>query len=117
MTANANDAERVFQLKNTLYIPDLRTNLVSVGRITDKGHKVIFDKIKAEIVNGKGDVLLTAVRRDDLYYFKDLNGAECNRISETKSSTGSTKKGSLEDWHIRMGHMNLRSLREAVKSG
>ncbi|KMQ91542.1 retrovirus-related pol polyprotein from transposon tnt 1-94 [Lasius niger] len=33
---------------DTLYVPDLRTNLISVGKITDKGFRVTFDKEKTE---------------------------------------------------------------------
>lgn len=95
MIANTIDAERVFKLKNTLYVPDLRTNLVSVGKVIDNGYEVIFDQMKAEIVNGKGDVLLTPDRRGDIYYIQDLK-SECNSIYEAKSSTSSGEKTHLK---------------------
>lgn len=60
------------KFENTLFVPDLRTNLISVGKVTDKGHTVIFNKCKAEIVDCKGKVLLTAERKRDLYYFKSF---------------------------------------------
>lgn len=30
---------KAIELSDTLFIPDLRVNLISVGKITDKGHK------------------------------------------------------------------------------
>lgn len=39
------------KLIDALHVPDLRTNLMSVGKITDKGYRVIFEKDSAEIIN------------------------------------------------------------------
>ena len=61
------DGERkVITLNDTLYVTDLHTNLVSIGKIADKGHNVLFSKTKAEVINHDGDVLLTAKRENDL---------------------------------------------------
>ncbi|XP_036345982.1 uncharacterized protein LOC118755242, partial [Rhagoletis pomonella] len=35
------DGERQIEFKNTLFVPDLRTNLISVAKITDKGQLVM----------------------------------------------------------------------------
>ena len=32
----------VITLKNTLYVPDLRSNLMSIAKIMDRGHEVIL---------------------------------------------------------------------------
>lgn len=114
MTGNTSKS---IKLDDTLYVPDLRTNLISVSKITDKGHNVIFDKNKAEVIDNSGNVLLTAKRERDLYYFQKIVNPECKKICETNSTMRTPKKNSLEDWHIKMGHLNLQSLREATRTG
>lgn len=46
----------------------LRTNLLSVGKITDRGYKVTLDKEKVVVVDKKGNTILTAERKNSLYY-------------------------------------------------
>jgi len=56
------------QLKNTLHVPDLRSNLMSVAKIVDAECTVTFDKNRAEVRKKKDhDVLLIADRIGDLY--------------------------------------------------
>lgn len=102
--------------KDTLYVPDLRTNLISVGKITSKGHKVIFSNTKAEVVDCAGKVLLIANREKDLYYVRKSVNPECKNVAESDIKIEVPKKNSLEDWHIKMGHLNIQSLKSAIKS-
>ncbi|KRY44403.1 hypothetical protein T03_6890 [Trichinella britovi] len=39
------------KLDNTLYVPDLRSNLLSVAKITEEGFQVIFQENSAIITN------------------------------------------------------------------
>lgn len=41
-------------LENTLHVPDLCTNLLSVNKIIDRGFKVIFEKKSARIIDRDG---------------------------------------------------------------
>ncbi|KAG5325891.1 MOS1T transposase, partial [Pseudoatta argentina] len=43
-TGDVNGITKRVSVKDTLHVPELRTNLLSVGKITDRGYKVIFDK-------------------------------------------------------------------------
>jgi len=63
-------ARRV-KFNNTLFVPDLRTNLVSVAKIADKGHVVSFHKDFAIAKDQCGQVRLTADREGDLYYVRE----------------------------------------------
>lgn len=54
----AGNTKKYVKFENSLYVPDLRTNLISVGKVTDSGHSVIFDKNQAEIVDSGGNILL-----------------------------------------------------------
>lgn len=54
LMTNVNGCEKIVEFRDALYVPDLRTNLISVGRITHKGHTVIFDKTSAKVIDNKG---------------------------------------------------------------
>lgn len=60
------DASGDRKVKNTLYVPDLRVNLISIGKITDKGREVIFTDKKAEVVESSGYELLNMKRENEL---------------------------------------------------
>lgn len=93
------------RLENTLYVPNLRTNLLSVAKITDHGYNVKFTKNKAFIINKRNrKVLGIADRKGDLYFI------------EKEEETNLIKDGSkIQDWHYKLGHLNQKSLQEVLK--
>lgn len=107
---------KIVELSDTLFVPDLRTNLISISRITDAGHNVTFSANRAKVLDRDGNVLIEAIRENGLYYLQCSNNPEC-KISESTVSSRNPKENSIEDWHIRMGHLNIKFLKEAVKSG
>ncbi|KAG8234854.1 hypothetical protein J437_LFUL014703 [Ladona fulva] len=54
VAVNEND-RRLVEFKDTLYVPDLRNNLVSVSKITDKGYSVAFKEDVAVLSNPNGE--------------------------------------------------------------
>lgn len=44
LVGNVFGKNKHFDLNNALHVPDLRTNVMSVGKITDKGHEVLFKR-------------------------------------------------------------------------
>jgi len=67
-TANVSGTEKTVFFLDTLYVPHLRTNLISVSRITDKGYSVIFDKDQDLVIDEAGNRMFVAERVNDLYY-------------------------------------------------
>lgn len=51
LVTRMNNNDKTINLSEVLHVPDLRTNLLSVGKIVDKGYRVTFDKYKAEVIN------------------------------------------------------------------
>ncbi|XP_049316543.1 uncharacterized protein LOC125779311 [Bactrocera dorsalis] len=90
------DGQRVVELQNTLLVPELRTNLVSVAKITNKGHKVTFTKDGAFVFNASDEITLIADGMGDLYYVRQ--SSECASIQ--------AKCSELLKWHYRLGHLN-----------
>lgn len=103
-----------FRLNNTLLVPDLRTKLMSVGKITDRGFSVTFDKDQAKVREKDGTVRLIANRIDGLYYVSEESSQ--GREDFREMAWSSKKIESLETWHRRLGHLNERYLIEAVKN-
>lgn len=92
-------------LKDTLFIPNLRSNLLSVAKMTDYGHEVVFKKNGAIIVNAKKEKIIEAKRVADLY------------VIEEKSETANiacAKKNSWQKLHENFGHLNMGDLKDLV---
>lgn len=89
-------------LENTLFVPNLRTNLVSVSKITDRGHEVTFKRNRAVVKDANGSIRMVADRVGDLYYMRIAEKAHA--VIEDRSQQG------LKLWHSRMGHVNVRDL-------
>lgn len=97
----------IVTLSRVLHVPDLRTNLLAVSKITDHGHTVIFKKDSAKVINNKGDVLIAANREADLYVV--------NTKRENANATEDAKCSTLTTWHERLGHVNERDLKIALR--
>lgn len=97
-------------ITNVLYVPGLKKNLFSEGTITNKDMKIIKTSDNAKIYNRDGTLVAMAVRTSNNLYqmlFKTIKPFEAN--------TASTN--SIKLWHERMGHINLKSLKELSDKG
>jgi len=97
-------------LQDTLFVPDLRTNLLSVGKIADRDYTVVFDKDAAKVLDKDGDRVLTAKRVNGLYYVNSDGVENCKASVESERTT-------LLQWHRRLGHLNFKDLIEASRCG
>lgn len=96
--------DRTIRLENTLHVPDLRNNLISVSKITDAGHSVTFTKNQATIKDKNDEKLLVADRMGDLYFLRETQEGN---ICATSSNV---EKSQMTIWHQRMGHVNSDDL-------
>jgi len=58
-------------LTQALHVPELRTNLKSVSKITDQRQEVTFKKNVAYVKNKKQEILAIAARKRDLYFVQE----------------------------------------------
>ncbi|KAL1467807.1 hypothetical protein MTO96_025945 [Rhipicephalus appendiculatus] len=87
-------------LEDVLYVPDLNGNLLSVGRIEERGFYVTFAEGKAEVTMDTGELILTATQEGRLYSVKEA----------TKSTMmAQTKNTAL--WHRRLGRLHYDAVR------
>lgn len=101
-------------LENTLHVPDLRTNLLSVSKITDRGFKIIFQKESARVIDPDGITKFAATRIDGLYYLQE-DKYDC-RAAINKFDRISTES-STEIWHCKMGYVNIGDLLTCNREG
>ena len=89
-------------LKNVLYTPSLKANILSLGRLDEEGYDIRLRKGFLTIHDDKG-FLLTKVQRSSgrLYHLKLDIIEHCLQISEDRTWL----------WHKRYGHLNLASLK------
>lgn len=93
-------------LHDTLYVPNLRTNLVSVSKITDNKMKIIFNNKSAVVTNADGKTVMVADRIGDLYFVREKNHAEQAQIvTRATSQVKLVTKNSSSLWHKRLGHL------------
>lgn len=82
-TAEVDGKVKNVSLTNMLYVPDLRANLLSVAKMTNKGCEVLFTKHRAIVTGSDGSVKLTADRSGDVFYVRETKREECRKISNT----------------------------------
>ena len=96
-----------FNLTNVLKIEGLSRNLISEGQLDSKGCKIETGRGRKTVYSPDGKVCFVAYLRDGLYIYKP---------TEIESFlAGSKPTSSLELWHMRMGHLNVRDLKELTR--
>lgn len=98
--------EKNFTFENTLLVPSLRSNLLSVAKIVDKGNTVVFTNTGASVKDPRGNVRLTAKREGNLF------------ILHTKPEIESAVSNDNVDfvkWHKRLGHLNCKEMNIMVQ--
>ena len=93
-----------------IHVPDLRTNLLSVGKITEKGFSVTFNRNSASIIDDDGNTKFVAKRIDGLYYLEGNARSECRLTLHRKIQNGISTDSEIVKWHRRLGHLNLKDL-------
>lgn len=96
-------SKNMVKLKDTMYVPALRNNLMSVSTITDNGYIVVFDEYRATIKRRDGSTALTATKKNQLYVVDETN----NRAMATRD----VNDDKMTRWHQRYGHLNISDLK------
>lgn len=81
---------------------------MSVARMMDRGHEIIFSKDHAIVQDLRGNVKMFAERRGNLFFIK-VSHQEANAATDVKN-----KK--IELWHRRFDHLNFRDLHAMKKN-
>ena len=74
--------------------------------MTDSGHKVMFKKDNAYVVDSSRQIVAVGERQGNLYFVREA--PESTRLVQTPQTT-------LQMWHERMGYLNEASLKLMIK--
>ena len=93
-------------ITEVLYVPNLNKNLFSEGIIAKKGMKIVKEGINAIVYNNKIPVATATRKENNLYHmeFKTVLTQEANVVT----------RDSLRKWHERLGHINVKCIKEMV---
>lgn len=95
------------RIKNSLHVPKLQANLLSVSKLVSSGMKVQFNMDGCTLRAPNGEVLAVAPLEGNLYEvtFTKVHEADAAHLVQS-----SMKNGAIELWHRRLGHLNKRSV-------
>jgi len=102
ITVSNGKQDKTITLQNALYVPTLRTNLMSITKIVDKKHQVLFTEKQAYVKDAFGKVKMVADRVGDLFYLRESENT-------TYVVTSDTSENSTE-WHRKLGHLNWKDM-------
>lgn len=91
----------LIQVRNVLFVPELKTNLLSVSKIIQSGCKVIFNESGCQIYNPSNKLVAQARLINATYL---LNTYQEMQVMMAKADDDTYL------WHQRMGHLNFQSL-------
>ena len=101
-------------LTNTLYVPNLGTNLLSVPAMVDKGATLTFNGNTCTVTN-KGKAIIKG-QRDGKSYTLSVLTVNPNDEAQARIAKGQTGN-ELELWHKRLGHINIKGLVDMRDNG
>lgn len=96
-------------INNVLYVPDLCRNLFSEGVITSTKNMTIVKEGKIATVFLNGKAVAKATREENNLYKMLFRTIIC--------SLNTVKTNSLQQWHERLGHLNIKSIKEMCTKG
>lgn len=91
-------------LTDVLFVPNLVANILSVGKLVEKGLKITFISNEARISKVNGEVILIAFSKNRLYEI------------EEQTLTVKLMNENLSVWHRRFGHFNNESIKPVAKN-
>jgi len=121
MIVSNGNKETNINFEKVYYVSDLRTNLLSVSKITDHGYEVNFRKKDAIVTDESGEMIFRADKIGDLYYINDRSSMKkVNKLVRKENNIAmsvSHAKSEIDEWHYKLGHLNERDLKNMAKTG
>lgn len=107
--ANSDGSHSIHTICNVWYVPGIKRNLLSIGRSSERGMRVIFVEGGRKVLFYRNNkFIVDGVRKDDKLY--RLNLLPVIKSAEANAAIGN----SLMDWHEKLGHVNFQTLRKMI---
>lgn len=98
---------------DALLVPDLTMNLLSVSKICNRGHEVLFNARSCTVMNKEGAIIATGKQKNGLYIFEKLqNQAMMSKVSTTGRSNYAVATLSIEIPEVPPTQSNRRRRRQ-----
>jgi hypothetical protein len=101
-----NDEKQTFE--GVYYIPQLMTNIVSVGQLDEDGYKVLIGRGVLTIREPGGRLLARVKRTAGRLYLLEVN------VSVATCSVARGDEAAWR-WHERLGHLNFQAMKKMVR--
>ncbi|UYV76012.1 hypothetical protein LAZ67_13002147, partial [Cordylochernes scorpioides] len=114
-TCTENGIENV-QIEGVLHVPNLRSNLLSIYVLTNKGNTVIFNRDGAKIYNEQDDLIAVAQIQDRMYVMETRSRDEYSEKTENVMTTKDDfSNDNISLWHRRLNHLNEAYMKEIIQ--
>ena len=107
------------KLKNVLYVPKLRRNLISTGRLTERRVAIIHVRNMCKMISnyGEGHIIMTGQKCGGLWRLNIStvnHPSTANLVATTPASNRglSKPKLTLQRWHARLGHVSVNTIKK-----
>ena len=92
-------------ISNVLYIPGMKSNLLSIGKLVEKNYKVSIKDKMMRVLNSNGRLILMAQMSHNRTFKIELNVMEhkCLAIAANRYEW---------IWHYKLGHLNFKDIRD-----
>lgn len=130
ITTKKNSRYEEITIKDAMFVPSVRNNLLSIAKICDNGWTVTFSKTKVTLKSSENEIVY-GKRRNNLYSL-EVSGRNRKRSSErnfdpdervtresiavASSSLDTRSKADFLKLHSRFGHVSAEDLARGVKS-
>jgi len=92
-------------ISNVLYIPGMKSNLLSIGQLVEKNYKVSIEDKMMRVLDSNGRLILKAPMSQNRTFKIELN------VMEHKCLATATSRDEWI-WHYRLGHLNFKDIRD-----
>ena len=116
---NSSATPALVTLTNVLFVPYMRTNLLSVASLADKRCTVKFGSDKFVVHNHNDEEVLTGTREGNLFRVActHVSGHAIDKIPEQAHLTYVDPVQSVSLWHYRLGHVGIQKVHNTLSAG
>lgn len=102
-------------LENVRYAPKSSVNLFSIGQLTNKGYTAQFKGKHCIVVDSSNEIVATGMKHDDGLVRMIFRMPENRQLESCFAVTEHISSNSLQQWHRRLGHINIAQIKAMVK--
>nr|XP_029711602.1 uncharacterized protein LOC115256785 [Aedes albopictus] len=104
-----NGDQQEIVLSDVYYVPDLESNLISVGSLVNKGAEVTFEKTRGCVIRCGGVIAAVAKKKGGLYQLETSAERSMKAVHHTKDC--------IHSWHRKLGHRDPDAILRVAREG